>query len=59
MGQRIRRVKVRKLVVEIKTISQVKQKLCTQVKQNKEFIHYFPMAGGYLATSRKAGLCYV
>lgn len=33
-----------------------KKKNCVQAKQNKEFIHYSPCAGKYLAISLKAGL---
>lgn len=38
---------------EIKTVKWVKQKLCAQAKQNKEFLCYFPRTGKCSAIPRK------
>lgn len=53
MGKRI--VKVQGLLGWDK-VYLVKWKLCTQTKQNKELICYFPSAGRCSSTSLKAGL---
>lgn len=45
--------------VEVMSAQQGKQKLCTQAKQNKEFIHYFPWAGRFSAIPRKEGLHHI
>ena len=45
--------------VKIKAVEQVKQKLCTQAKQNKEFFHHFWSASWCSAILRKAGLHHV
>jgi len=43
------------LWVEIKIIEQVKQKLRKQAKQNKEFIHCFPLQAGGQPSPGKRG----
>lgn len=42
--------------VELKTFEKLKQKLHMQTRQNKEFIHPFPLSVRCLAISAKAGL---
>lgn len=61
MGKKFRKVKMRELLGWDKDprsllYFKVKQKLCIQTKQNNKSIHYFPSAGRYSASSRKAGL---
>ena len=56
MGKRIRRVKVRKPVGWDEGSLTGKQNLRVQVKQSKELIHYFPLAGKCSAFSRNGGL---
>lgn len=55
MGERIRRVKVRKVASCYKD-SLIGKTKATQAKQNKEFIHHFPPADRCSTITRKAGL---
>jgi len=52
-SERNGKLKCENSFVEIDRIYYVKKKLCSQAKQNKEFIHCFLSAGRYSDTSKK------
>jgi len=59
VGGRIGKVKMRQFVGCDKGNLIGKAKAVqAQIKQNKEFIHYFPSSGRCSAINRKAGLCH-